>query len=189
MDAQTLVAEIVKALAWPLSTIVVVMILRRPLNGIVEGLRLARLKYGEWVAEFEQAKEQATLVLPKDLPPEALPMLPGNADSASATGRILTAWVGLEHIVSKMAADAGASGTNFRARVTALSRLGKITPKTLNALNGLQQMRNLAVHAPGGETTLARANEFVTLAEAMAWTLKDEATRASKKDAETTPEK
>jgi hypothetical protein len=185
MDGYTLVVEIVKALAWPLSAIVLVLLLRRPLKEIVEGLRLTRVKYGEWVAEFEQAKEQATLALPQNIPPEvARPILPQNPEGASATGAILASWAGLEELLWRMAADAGVNETNSRDRIEALSKLGIITPKTVHALDGLRQMRNLAAHAPGGDTDLARANQFVTLAEALAWTLKDETARATKKPPE-----
>jgi hypothetical protein len=39
-------------------------------------------------------------------------------------------------------------------------------------------MRNLALHAPGGEAPQARAREFATLAEALRWTLRDEAKKS-----------
>jgi hypothetical protein len=108
------------------------------------------------------------------------PKLPENAGEASATSAVQAAWLGLEELVEQVARDTGSLGRNFKNRVAALSRNGILKLETVNSLNGLRHMRDLAIHAPAGEMTLARANQFIRLAEALAWTIKDEATHASK---------
>jgi uncharacterized protein DUF4145 len=192
----TLVAEIVKAVAWPVASIVLVFLVRRPLTEIFQGVRINRVEYdnGKWRAYFGLVKENLPENLPEKLPEKLLPeniapevarpMLPYNANNAAATNAILTSWAGLEDLIEEVSKDTGSLGTSFKARVAALSRNGIIKPETVNALNGLRHMRDLAAHAPGGETTLARAREFITLAEALDWTVKDEAARAKKKAGE-----
>jgi hypothetical protein len=54
MDCRTLVAEIVKALAWPLASIALALLARRPVQGLLDGLRLKKLKRGDWEAEFAE---------------------------------------------------------------------------------------------------------------------------------------
>jgi hypothetical protein len=179
MDGPTLVTEIVKAVAWPLSTLLIVVLLRKGVVGLVDGLRLSRLKYGEWMAEFEQAKQQAAQGLPKAQPPPSLP--PQEIDeliATSPTGLVVTAWNDLERTVSGIAVEAGIGKAPFPILVKELLSKRIITPETVSALDGLRQMRNLVVHAPGGEATLPRAREFATMADAMRWTVQDEATRS-----------
>ncbi|MGO9838983.1 MAG: DUF4145 domain-containing protein [Polyangiaceae bacterium] len=182
MDGPTFLVEVVKALAWPLSSILIVILLRKPLGALLEGLRITRVKYGEWMAEFEQAKQQAAQALPKDAAAKALPprIEIDDAMAASPTAVVVSAWNDLESTVLEIAAEAGVSGENFRQLITGLRALGVLKPETVHALDGLRQMRNLAVHAPGGEATPGRAKEFAAMAEAMRWTLRDQASRSGK---------
>ncbi|MGO9833408.1 MAG: hypothetical protein ACLP1X_04265 [Polyangiaceae bacterium] len=51
---------------------------------------------------------------------------------------------------------------------------GALQPETANAVRGLQQLRNLAAHAPEEEALPpARVASFATMAAALRWTIKN----------------
>jgi hypothetical protein len=183
MDRFTLIAEIIKAVAWPISTLVIMLVLRKPTLALVEGLRLARLKYGDWEAEFDHKAQgvqknleaaSGTKALPAGPPPP--PQLE-EAIASSPTAVVVTAWADLESTVKDIGAKMKITGPS-QGVIRELNKRGLVTAGTMSAIEGLRQMRNLVVHAPNGAASLARAQEFATMAEAMAWTIQQELGKA-----------
>ncbi len=68
MDKFTLIAEVAKALAWPVSALVMAWMARKPLISLVEGIRLTVLKRGEWELHFAEHKRE----IQRNLPAESL---------------------------------------------------------------------------------------------------------------------
>lgn len=181
MDVVTLIAEIVKAVAWPAAALMIALLLRNPILGLVEGLRLSRVKYGDWEAQFEQAKQEVQQKLSAAVPHFVSPALPAHVASTgetspSPTAAILLAWDDLEATVATLATKAGITGS-LPTMLQELVKRGLAKQGTVDSVEGLRQMRNLAVHAPGGEAPQGRAKEFVTLVEAIRWTLEQEASK------------
>jgi hypothetical protein len=182
MDVLTLIAEIVKAVAWPAAALMIALLLRNPILGLVEGLRLSRVKYGDWEAQFEQAKQEVQQKLSAAVPHFVAPTLPAHVvsqdeTSSSPTATILSAWDDLEAAIATIASKAGITGS-LSTMLQELVKRGLVKQGTVDAVEGLRQMRNLAVHAPRGEAPQGRAKEFVTMVEAIRWTLQQEASKS-----------
>ena len=184
MDHFTLLVEVVKALAWPISTLVIILILRKPMPRARGGAQAVPPEVRGVEAQFEQAKQGVQKNLDaeaaaKALPPGRKPSPPQleEAIASSPTAVVVTAWADMESTVHDMATKVGITGP-IPAMVRELHKRGLVTVGTLNAIEGLRQMRNLVVHAPNGAASLVRANEFATMAEAMAWTIEQELGKA-----------
>jgi|SRR5580658_2316174 hypothetical protein len=183
MDVITLIAEIVKAVAWPAAALAIALLLRNPVLGLIEGLRLSRVKYGDWEAQFEQAKREVQQKLLSAAPQFVAPALPARVashdeTSSSPTAAILSAWDELEAMVATLASKAGITGS-LSTMLQELVKRGLVKQGTVDSVEGLRQMRNLAVHAPRGEAPQARAREFVTMVEAIRWTIQQEASKST----------
>jgi hypothetical protein len=181
MDVLTLVAEIVKAVAWPAAALMIALLLRNPILGLVEGLRLSRVKYGDWEAQFDEVKQGVQQNISAAAPQFVAPALPAHVashdeTSSSPTAAILSAWNDLEATVATLASKAGITGS-LSTMLQELVKRGLVQQGTVDSVEGLRQMRNLAVHAPGGEAPQGRVKEFVTLVEAIRWTLQQEASK------------
>ena len=180
VDKLTFWAECVKALAWPL----VVLLLGAPalwvLRGLVNGLKLKRVKQGDWEAEFDSAAADLLKALPKPRAKRRVTI--GGAGSVGApfdvsvdgspTGAVLAAWANIERDLHALAEREGVDpNQSFATTLTALTSKGVISSDDANSIMGLRQLRNLAVHGPNGEVPVHRAQEFVAMAEAIRWVL------------------
>lgn len=95
MDGLTFIAEMIKALAWPLAAVVIALIFRQQLRALLTRISKGRLG----PAEFEFEQELKVLAAQSCVPAEGA-VATGAAVMASAVaGRqaILTAWRNLEH--------------------------------------------------------------------------------------------
>jgi hypothetical protein len=185
VDKLSFIVEMTKALAWPVVVGTIALFARKPVALLIEGLRLQKLKGAGW--EFEFGKLEAKVqehVAELPAPQNAVPALPAPApiSNAEAMGVIVTNWVGLERTVLDAARErfGERAEKSFRQAVGQLLQAKAITPATADALRGLQQMRNLAVHAPDDKALAERAPHFVTLSEAMRWSLESELKKGAK---------
>ena len=182
MNLETLVAELVKALAWPVATIVLAVLFRRPLVTLVDGLRLRRLKGKDWEAEFIEVREAvagAKEELPTAKEPARLPA-PENLDAllrSDPSAAIVAALPLLDRTLITAAEKAGvrADGRFSTTKLAEqLEREGVLKPGTLRSITGLQHLRNLVVHGdPVSRESLSpeRAREFVTMVNAIAFAI------------------
>ena len=67
MDIRTFIAEMTKALAWPIGLIAIGLIFRRTIAGLLAGVRLRQIKRGEWSADFETAAQEVRAELPSSV--------------------------------------------------------------------------------------------------------------------------
>lgn len=172
-----------KACAWPL----VALLLGAPalwiLRGLVNGLKLKRLKQGDWEAEFDSAAAELLKVLPA--PGKAqrrvgtggasggsvgAPL--GSHVEGSPTEAVLAAWAEVERDLRALATSENVdTNATFAETLNALVAKGTITATDASSIMGLRQLRNLAVHGPTGELPQNRAQEFVSMADAIRWVL------------------
>jgi DNA-binding XRE family transcriptional regulator len=85
---------------------------------------------------------------------------------------------GLESVDEVPAKSEGASVLARRA----LER-GLVTPETLNAIEGATAMRNLAVHGPRKEISVKQAEEFVAIADAVRYAIRQNLKRFNEQSA------
>jgi hypothetical protein len=175
MDWKTFIAEMSKALAWPLALIVVSFIFKRSILGLLEGMRLSRITKGNWSADFAAAAKEVRAELPtpvqNTLKPATVDQLSEELVDIAPAAAISQAWNQLETCVAGIAADSNVNQKLLPEVLRALVNKGVIQPSAADSILGLRNMRNLAVHAPPNRLTSEQAREFITMAEAIMWTL------------------
>jgi hypothetical protein len=176
MDAFTFIAAMTKALAWPVAALGIAALARKPVSLLIQGLRLQKLKGAGWEFEFTRQEEEVQRIVAQ-IPGEKLltpaPAVVEPPSRAAGAGAILLAWTELEQLVRKVA---GSSRPNapFTSLLDELVEKGAVQPGTAEGLRGLQQLRNLAVHAPDDEALSApRVAHFTTMANALRWTIEN----------------
>jgi hypothetical protein len=179
MDVQTLLSELVKSLAWPVTTIILVFLLRKPIIDLIPLLR--RLKYKEFELEFSeevtQLKAEAEAIAREK--GEAAPSITANSNqlldlvSFSTRAAIMEAWLEVETEAVATASSfwEGASNGNFQN----MPKLGEyllecnaIDEKQLAVFNKLRQLRNKAAHAQELDLNENDARSYVQLASDLA---------------------
>ncbi len=181
MDSLTFLSELVKALAWPMSVILIVFFLRHTLRDLLPSLR--RLKYKEFEAEFSQdlAKAELQAQQAKLPPPEQVVDTPvGVSEPAHKKYKrlvdiaprvaIVEAWRDVE-----VALNAAATGwdydnpqdehfPNLSAVITRLTNEGKLDPGEGSFLEYMRSLRNRAAHAHDIDIRSDQAYDYAILA-------------------------
>jgi hypothetical protein len=173
----TFIVEMTKALAWPATLIGALVFFRRMIPNLID--RIRSLKYGDFEAAFT---ERSIRIAENIAEAKPLPRLAIATDSMEARlvelarqsprAAIIEAWSRIEQRLKEMAlADGADHKHNISQMLQSLRASSLVAPETEHALRGLQQLRNLAVHAPEQELSAQKAVDFVTLAGALLWTL------------------
>jgi hypothetical protein len=176
VDSLTFIAAITKALAWPATIIVVVILLRHQLRSLVGDLR--RLKYKDFEADFGKSLELATVEADK----AGLPPLPPKSEALGATlitgprferlaqasprAAILDTWLDLEAAVRELASKHNVPASeqvSVRALAQQLHIQEVLSQSDLKLFDTLRHLRNAAAHSLA-EITVDQAREFRTLA-------------------------
>jgi hypothetical protein len=96
--------------------------------------------------------------------------------TTSPIGTVLEAHAAIERelrdLVTSALPDASVARAPIRQLLGIALEHGLITPETLNAVEGITVMRNLAAHGQASEVTLERAQDYLVLAEAVLYTLR-----------------
>ncbi|WP_407353296.1 hypothetical protein [Luteimonas sp. R10] len=194
MDVLTFVAEVVRALAWPASVLLLAFMLRKPIGELIPLLR--KLKYKE--IEMEFSREIAELKA-EALPPPEQRIIPAqiSADDQEAAAiqvperletkredllrmvhfstrvAIMEAWLEVESAAIEVASSfwsmpPSESFKSFPRLGEYLLQCKVIDHKLLETFKRLHQLRNKAAHA--GELNLSEedARSYVELAIALA---------------------
>jgi hypothetical protein len=185
VDVRAFIAEMAKALAWPAAVVLIALIFKRTIRGLLEGVRLRQIKKGEWSADFETAAREVRAELPGfpqrvPLPDETWGLDAKTAHLADAdpTAAIAQEWNKLEGRVNAIAAQEGIQQQSFPEVLRALVEKGAVQSATTDAILGLRNMRNLAVHAPPDKLTAGQALEFIMMADATTWSLEQNLKKA-----------
>jgi len=172
------IAEMTKALAWPLVALVALVVYRNPLLGLVR--RLRSFKYREAEAVFdEQAVRVAESIAV--IPQRSLAAVSDQVDEhlfelaqLSPRAAVVEVWARIEARLRDMLPPQAAVAQPRTAHemIKVLREADLINHATETALRGLMQLRNLAVHSHEDELSAQKALDFITLANAVLWVLR-----------------
>jgi hypothetical protein len=178
MDLLTFIAEMTKALAWPVAAVIAFLALRNQLTqrfSVLESLKWRDFEF-RFAREMHRVASEAQEAVPQpevgSLPPSTEEERRAQLADLSPRAAIIEAWIGLES-----AAAAGLRGRGVAITTREISqpiRLAEalISSKLLNAyqadvLKELRRLRNAAAHAEDPKITPETAREFVDVAGAL----------------------
>jgi len=182
MDTKQFIASLAGSLAWPAAVFGIALLFRKQLMELLSG-PLRRLKAGPLELEFERiistVQAQIEPVSPVGTPKpsadgSALADLEATARTAPLAA-VLEAYGCLERQLHDLLQSAGDTGARDGLSAMALARRaaekGLITPETVNALQGVTVLRNLAAHGRNDDVSVDRALDYLALVDAVGYTL------------------
>jgi hypothetical protein len=177
VDWLTFIAEMTKALAWPLAALGIFLTLRKHLLA-----RLPDLDVLEWKDvkfRFNQQVHEVATEARQALPEPEVTRLPPLSDEAqhlrlaelSPRAAILESWIALEDAATAALKRKGTTLTDRELRqpsvlVQALVDVGLLNEAQRQVVSELRTLRNAAAHATELKITSQTAREFVTIASA-----------------------
>lgn len=179
MDILTFISELIKAVAWPVTAVALVVLLRKPIVELVPLLR--RLKYKELELEFTQEiselkAEVAVIAQEKGEEAPSVSSTPSNLLNLvafSTRAAIMEAWLEVESAAVSAASSFWGQSPSDTLRNT--PKLGEyllqckiIDEKQLAVFNRLRQLRNKAAHAQELNLSENDARSYVQLASDLA---------------------
>jgi len=171
MDLLTFVAEVTKAIAWPVASVVIALVFRRHLRMLMERIRKGKLGSAEF--EFEMGVRYLAEMSPaaaKPLGPDAYPSLA--LASTNPRAAILESWLRLESALSKF--GHGTQVQRYRAGVPSAGN-DSISEEDLAVIHQLRLLRNRAAHDLEFSPSVEAATWYVRLAESLIGRLTSEA--------------
>jgi len=181
MTTSQLIASLVGSLAWPAAVVVIAVGFRRPIGQLLLG-HLRRLKAGPFEADFDliasqvQAKVDQPIMVRGKLGRGTGHESRDWAGKASAAV-VIEAYGEIERQLLDVITQAGSrKGDELPRSAAALARLagseGLIRPETVNAVEGVTVLRNLAVHRD--DVTEEQAEEYLTLVDAVCFAIQQD---------------
>jgi hypothetical protein len=182
------IASLVRSLAWPTAVVVVVVVFRRPLTSVI-GHGLRRIKVGSFEAEFEQVQAQVRLDLARSsevsqtairvtsdtIAPDAPDLV--RLAELSPRDAMLQAFTRIETQLRELLHGLIDETTLSRQEATALAvmaqRNGLISAESVNAVQGLTAMRNLAARRSTDEVSTDKAVDFIVLTDAALFAIRN----------------
>jgi hypothetical protein len=174
MDIFEFFAELVKAVAWPITTIVLAVLLRKPIVELIPLLR--KLKYKEFEVEFarevSQLKAETATVAKEAGPSTSLDAHSSNLLNLavfSPRAAIMEAWLEVETVSSAVASSFWGQSTptairNYHKLGEYLEQCKVINQDQLHLFNRLRELRNKAAHAEDFGLNEHDARNYVQLA-------------------------
>nr|BFD58105.1 hypothetical protein CKG001_02120 [Bdellovibrio sp. CKG001] len=181
MDNLTFVAEMTKALAWPAVFLIVMILFKKQLLNLLNGIKLRRIEKGEFKAEFEAVAQEIRGEIPSTSKGQTTKAIPSGIQkkievlvSTSPTQAILEAWNQVEGLVNSVAIRSGVKRGTVQTLLDMLVKKGVIESASRDSVLGLYRLRNLAAHGPPSKISPKQARDFVVMSEAILWTLEQE---------------
>lgn len=185
MGWMSFVASLVQSAAWPVAVFALVFLMRKPLREAVSH-RLLRLKAGPVEAEFDreaaEVREEVRRI-PEVAAAEPRQEPVGLADELLPLARVapraavMEAFVRIEARLAELLQTVGLSAPKRSGRQVASLAFDQnlISRETLDAIEGLQNLRNLAVHGRD-EIGFERARDYVAMADAVLFAMRHKPT-------------
>lgn len=175
-----LVSRIIESTAWPAAVLFLALIYRTPLLNLVDGLKLRRIRNGNFEADFERVvKEEVSPEVRGTRDKWQLNESLGGLSSAPSVSAILSAWVGLENQVFGIAEDIGLEEKDFAKVLDNLESRLVLDRSLRESIVGLRHLRDLAAHAPPSEITPKKAQEYVVMVNAAGYSLNQNLIKAN----------
>jgi len=176
MDGFTFTSEIIKAIAWPLTTISLVWLLRKPIIELVPLMK--KLKYKELELEFSQevlalkAEAVPTIDQPQEEGSEPTISKALELVALSTRAAIMEAWIEVETAAVEVASsfwNQSSSGAirNFPRLGEYLHQCKVFDDKQLRIFRRLRQLRNKAAHAEELHLSEEDAMSFIIMASTL----------------------
>ncbi len=188
MDGLTFAADVVKAVAWPVSVFASVLLLRKPLANLLPQTR--SVKYGEFQVEFGRAigelHDKAATELPAPAPKAPEPSLEDRLVdllAVSPNAAVLAAWREVERAALQLAGTQGLhvdsnTDTPYKSVQQLLADSDLVEPSKIKIFDDLRRLRNKVAHAPGMQVSTDNALEFIEVALALIHYLRGRAREA-----------
>lgn len=170
MDWLTFVAVLVEHLAWPVTILVVFLVLRKPLAGLIP--LLVRLRYKDLELDFSRRLEEVTAEV-QELPRADTtariddPLL--RLAESSPRAAILESWLRLETAAVDAARRKNVAIPPSHVRsplqlVQSLEELGIVDARQAALFHDLRGLRNSAAHAMNFDPGIEASREYVLAA-------------------------
>ena len=174
MDWLTFIAELTKALAWPLSVLVIVILLRKPFSDLIPLLQ--RLKYKDLEIEFrkqvQEVRAEVNEELPSAHPSSALAsqVIDSLKELARVSPRnaVIETWQKVEAAAleaahkNNVSLPFGEVASPLRV-IRDLERAHVVDPSKMAIFHDLRALRNQAAHAPEFALSTQAAIEYAEL--------------------------
>ncbi|MGB0871994.1 MAG: hypothetical protein ACPGWS_03620 [Solirubrobacterales bacterium] len=195
MDWRTFIADLISSLAWPAVALIIALILRKPLMALVSRDR-GEFSVGSFSWKWERLAEEVQA----DAGVGRRASLPGGQPTLDDEGgdsrlgdlvdlaqsqpleAIVKAHEEVRAALAKLVEEDGATvapDISLMKLARAASDQGLISPESLRAVEGMNVMRNMAVHDQI-PTTPERAVDFVRLTEATLYPIESPPNRPAK---------
>jgi hypothetical protein len=183
MDRLTFSAELVKALAWPVTVLLIFAVLRTPLLRLIP--LLERLKYRELEVDFGRRLEEVASAAAalSTATVSGAATLPASSDllrlvESSPRAAILEAWIRLEAaaIAAARRQHVDIPPSLLRSPhqlVQVLEETGVIDARQAAVFHELRGLRNSAAHASSFTPSPSAAQEYLRLAHALEHSLSE----------------
>lgn len=179
-DWQQFIAALANSLAWPVSAVLIALLIRKPIFNLIE--RITEMSGFGVSAKFDHRLAKTAEAVVTSQQGKAL-SAPAVSDALmelaerSPRTAILEGWLSLESHLKTMLAAKGNRDASLKTRSPGILlemavKEGLISRDTYDSLNGLRVLRNLAVHGKAEDLTFEKAKEFLVLADAMEMVLK-----------------
>lgn len=173
MDGFLFVSNMTESLAWPLATVVIVIILRSKIESILRNLK--KLKAGPVEAEFERQVESLRISAESYIDEKPITDLEKKLYQLSEINprsAILEAWQGIEASARKLVVDNGLYEVGPESRplldvFRALSKNKLISEADILLFHELRGLRNSAAHDESFLPTKESALNYVEMARGL----------------------
>jgi hypothetical protein len=179
VDPLAFVASLVSSLAWPVAVVILILAFKDPISRMVERLP-KRLKAGPLEVEWPEVATEARVALATS------PEVKTDASPGSLTERfakmaedepdaaIMAAWTEIAKAIRDRMGGLGIRQPTIAGMmlVRIAHERGEISDATLQAVEGLSVLRNLAARGRGGEVDREKALDYLTLADATLYAIR-----------------
>ncbi|MCG8462760.1 MAG: hypothetical protein MI919_41270, partial [Holophagales bacterium] len=174
MDPLTFISRIVDSLAWPITLLVALYLLRGPVSQLIPSTQ--RVKFRDLEIEFDHGVRELQRRAVEDLPSGIDETRNIDVDRkmaeltrTSPTRAVLESWkvvnrAGQKLLASRNLEVPGDGPRRFKELEEALEASGLVGESTLDLFASLRLLRNKVAHAPGFEVDRERASDYVDVA-------------------------
>ncbi len=177
MDTKQLIASLFSSLAWPAAVVGIVFLFRAQLRTLLTD-RLRHIEAGPLKADFDQLGSKVEATLSK-----AGISVPDHAESDDladlakhAPGMVIAEAFALVEQELRSALDSTGEPPPEDSDAAEVAHLalerGLISPLTINAIEGIAVMRNLAIDGPRREITATQVDEYLALVESVLYAIR-----------------
>lgn len=169
MNVLTFIAELVKALAWPVAAVVIAAIFHRQISALLSRIRKGKIGPAEF--EFELEVQELADQAPVQLQSEQVGSPTVSLATTNPRAAILEAWLGVESALNGLAYNQQllppSAPRSPVAIIRSVEKSGILAADDVSLFNDLRVLRNHATHdtefSPSAESVI----KYVQLARAL----------------------